>query len=121
MRRSPEFSGPHFSVECLELADGSCPAGEFLDALPSSDRRKIDVLFEMIGATGRIANKEKFKKLSDSDNIWQFKSNQIRILCFFAPGKRVMLAFGVKKKQDRHNAKEILRAERYREWFLQSG
>lgn len=117
MPRPPEFAGTHFKIQALEFADGSCPAGEFLDSLDAGDRRKLDVLFELLGNTGKIWNREKFKKLERSEQIWEFKSFQIRIPCFFAPNRRVILAFGVIKKKDKFSVDEIQRAERYRDWY----
>lgn len=118
MARSPEFEGRALTIQALELADGSCPAGDFLDALDEGDRQKMDVLFERLGDTGRITNKEKFKKLEGSDKIFAFKSFQIRIPCFFTADKRVMLCFGLKKKKDKYSNPEIERAEAYRAWFF---
>lgn len=118
--RTPEFDGPRFAIHALTLADGTCPAGDFLDALDPRDRRKLDVLFERFGNAGKISNVEKFKKIEGSEEIWEFKSFQIRILCFFAPRRRVILAFGLRKKKNKHKPKDIDRAEAYREWFLAS-
>jgi hypothetical protein len=118
LSRPPEFAGQFYSIISLELADGSCPAGDFLDDLPESDRRKMDLLFEKLGCSGRINNKEKFKKLEDSDHIWAFKSFQIRMPCFFAPGKLVLLEFGLFKKRDKYSPQEVQRAEQYRKWYF---
>jgi hypothetical protein len=102
MTREPEYVGAHFTIRCQELQNGACPVGEFLDGLPKSDRRKLDVLFEYLGEHGKITNPEKFKKVEDG--IWEFKSFQIRILCFYAPGRQVMLCNWEIKKRD--NLKE---------------
>lgn len=118
MPRPPEFEGPHFTIQALTLADGTCPSGDFLDALDSSGRRKLDVLFERLGSFGKISNVEKFKKVEGSADIWEFKSSQIRVFCFFAPGRRVMLALGVRKKKNKHRRQDIERAEAYRQRFL---
>lgn len=121
MPRPPEFEGTHYTIHALTLADGSCPAGEFLDSLTAADRRKLDVLFEMLGNHGKISNPEKFKKIEGTDGIFEFKSFQIRLLCFFASNGRVMLAFGVRKKKDKHKREDINRAEEYRRWFRSHG
>ena len=118
MNRKPEFEGTAFAIQALELPDGSCPAGEFLDSLDASDRTKLDVLFEVLGCTGRISNKEKFKKLEGTKSLWEFKSFQIRIPCFFTSNKRVMLCFGLVKKKDKYRPEEIKRAEEYQATFL---
>lgn len=118
MTREPEYEGNFFTIRALELADGSCPVGEFLDRLGASDRRKLDVLFEMLGDHGRISNREKFRKLADTEQIWEFKSFQIRLLCFFAPGKLVLLAHEVIKKKDKHKKPDVKIAEERRQWYL---
>jgi mRNA-degrading endonuclease RelE of RelBE toxin-antitoxin system len=119
--RSPEFVGGRLTIQCLELADGSCPAGDFLDSLSTSERRKLDVLFELMGDRGQIFNPEKFKKLAGSDGLFEFKSHQIRIPCIFGRSRSVVLLFGLRKKSDRYKRKEIERAEEYREWYLSRG
>ena len=88
MARPPEYPGSRITVKCLELSDGSCPVGLFLDALADSDRTKVDVLFEYLGDHyPQFRNAEKFKSVENSDKIFAFKSFQIRILGFFAPGR----------------------------------
>ena len=118
MPRSPEFVGLRFTIQCLELADGSCPAGDFLDSLSAPERRKLDVLFELMGDRGQIFNPEKFKKLAGSDGVFEFKSHQIRIPCTYGRDKAVVLLFGLRKKSDRYKGKEIERAQEYRQWYL---
>lgn len=118
MARPPEYAGKFFTIEALVLADGSCPVGEFLDALGSADRTKLDVLFERLGDHRTIFNKEKFRKLEDTEEIWEFKSFQIRILCFFAPGGLVLLAHALIKKQDKHRKSDIKIAEDRRRWYF---
>lgn len=120
MRRF-EYEGRRYKIECLVLANGSCPAGEFLDGLGPADRRKLDVLFEKLADHGRIWNREQFKKLEDSDNIWEFKSGQIRLYCFFTRDGRVMLEFGLWKKRGKHRRSDLDRAEGYRSWFMSRG
>lgn len=115
MPREPEFEGLRFKILCLTLPNGECPAGGFLDSLSNSERNKMDVMFEKLGNTGSIHNREKFKKLEGSDGIFEFKAHQIRILCFFTPRREVVLAFGLRKKQDRHIKSDIQRAEKYKQ------
>ena len=118
MKRKPEYEGNSRIIQVLELADGSCPVGEFLDGLGPSDRRKLDVLFERLGDHGEIKNREKCKKLTGTEEIWEFKSHQVRILWFYAPGKLVLLAHALNKKQDKHKKSDIEIAEDRRRWYL---
>jgi phage-related protein len=116
--RLPEYEGNAFTIQALVLSDGTSPVGQFLDALSRSDRTKLDVLFERLGDHGKITNPEKFKKLTDTEDIWEFKSSQIRILCFFVPGRLVLLAHALNKKQNKHRKADIEIAEGRRRWYL---
>jgi hypothetical protein len=119
LQRSPEYEGHRFTIACLELADGSCPSGEFLDALTKSERTKFDVLFERLGDQGRISNPEHFKKLDGTDGLWEFKRHQLRIFCFYAPNRIVYLLYGLRKKKDKHAKADIHRAAEYKKNFEQ--
>lgn len=120
MQTKAAYVGAHKSIELYVEPDGSCPVETFLDALSSSDRRKVDALFEKMGEHGRISNEQKFKKLEGSKEIWEFKSFQIRLLCFHVPGKRLIVCRGVVKKRDKHTASDIGFAEGCRKKFQES-
>ena len=94
---------------------GQCPAGRFLDELTDAERTKVDVIFQWLGDHGQLRNVTKFKKVGA--DIWEIKSGQIRIFCFRAPGHWI-LAFGVRKKSNRHMRKDISRATSMRAEFL---
>ena len=77
------------------------------------------VIFQYLGDHYHdFHNKEKFKKIEGSDGIFEIKSHQIRIFCFFAPEHRLMLEFGVTKKSDKHKKKDIKKAEKIKNWFF---
>lgn len=108
-----EHTGLKARIELYEFEDGSCPAQEYLDGLSAKDRQKVDNLFEMMGINGEIRNDTKFKKLEGSEGIFEFKSFQIRLLCFYGKGppKKLVICHGVTKKQDKHAKADIERAE----------
>ena len=60
----------------------------------------------------------KFKKLEGSDGIFEFKSFQIRLLCFFASNGRVVIVRGLTKKSNKHSPQDIAYAEQRRKKFL---
>lgn len=111
------FQGSQKCIELLCADDGSCPVEEFLEQLSNSDRRKVDSLFELMGEKGKITNDQKFKKLEGSDGIFEFKSFQIRLLCFFAPGQRVIVCHSLIKKKDKHDKNDVSLAESCRTKF----
>ena len=118
MKRAPEYVGAQFTIVCQELPDGSCPVGEFLDGLDESDRNKLDVLFERLGDHGKISNREKFKKVEDK--IWEFKSFQIRVLCFHTPDRQWILCHWAIKKGDRLKPSTVQIAQERRSIFFQT-
>jgi len=74
-------------------------------------QQKFAALFKMLGDVGKIFNEQKFKHLTDSDQLFEFKADQGRVLCFFFVGKRVILSHGFLKKSDKTPKGEIERAE----------
>lgn len=111
------YTGNKKAIQLLVLDNGSCEAEEFLNNLDKSDRRKVDVLFEMMGEHGKISNREKFKKLEGTDGIFEFKSFQIRLLCFLHLNC-VIICRGVQKKKDKHDRGDISYAETCKRNFL---
>lgn len=95
---------------------GQCPAGRFLDALAGPERTKVDVIFQRPGDHGQLRNTTKFKKVGA--DTWAIKSGQIRIFCFWGPGRQLILAFGIRKKSNRHRPKDMERAASMRAEFL---
>ncbi|HVJ04493.1 MAG TPA: type II toxin-antitoxin system RelE/ParE family toxin [Candidatus Saccharimonadales bacterium] len=86
-------------------------AAEFFDDLSVSDQAKLAALFKRFADCGEIKNREKFKKIAD--NLFEFKSGQIRMFCFLERGM-VVVTHGCIKKKDALNKTEIKRAERIR-------
>lgn len=111
------YSGSCYVIVALVRSNGKSPAQEFLKALEPRDRKKLVALFERMGDMGKLLNREKFKKIRG--DIWEFKSFQIRIPCFFSPyDNRIILTYGFKKKTDKYSERQIRRAEEYRaEWI----
>jgi len=114
MRRPIAYSGYQFTIAYAVCLDQSKPAEEFYDSLADPDKAKLNKLFERLGDHGRISNEEKFKKIENSD-FFEFKSFQIRMPCFFLPGKLVVITHGFWKKGDKIPPAEVKRAERIRQ------
>lgn len=115
------YEGSKFRIELLVGPGGKCDVDEFLTALDPASRRRVDSLFELMAEKGSISNKEKFKKLEGSNGVFEFKSFQIRLLCFFAGAGRLVICRGLKKKRDKHGRQDIEFAERCRSVFLEPG
>lgn len=108
------FAAGTFRVAAA-MMDGQQPAKEFfLNDLDKSDKTKMQVLFDYIAATGRIGNKEKFKKIEGTDDLFEFKCHQIRMPCFWDRHGTLWITHGFKKKQDRTPEAEKTRAKEIR-------
>ena len=111
------YQGEVFSIEFLIDGTGHAPAEEWLELLPVTSQQKFAALFSHMGDHGRIWNERKFKHLTGSDQIFEFKVAADRILCFFFFGKRLILTHGFRKRGDKTPKGEIERAESLKKAF----
>lgn len=116
MAKTPEitrivFQGEIFSIEFYVRPSGQALAEDWLETVPDSMQVKFAALFSWMGNQGKIANERKFKYLTGSDQIFEFKADEGRILCFFFYGKRIVLTHGFRKKSAKTPKNEIERAE----------
>jgi len=113
------YRGQVFHVEALVFGNGSAPAEEWLDALSLKQQQKFAALFKWLADTGKIWNEKKFKHLESSEQIFEFKVEEGRILCFFFVGQRVILTHGFSKKAAKTPRGEVARAEKYKAGYLE--
>lgn len=110
----------------LVLEDGRTPATEFLQQFTAADRRYFRLRKRLESAValladrppGRFIHREAFKKVED--NLFEFKAWQLRLLCFFVRGGRVILLDGVIKKGDDLDSADLRRARAMRDGFLRT-
>lgn len=114
----PVYSGPHLRLEFYQSSVGTVPAEEWLESQTIKVQQKFAAIFAWIGDHGRIFNEEKFKHLTGSDQIFEFKVNDGRILCFFFAGGRLVLTHGFIKKSNKTPKVEIARAESIKSDFM---
>lgn len=90
------------TVEWAQDARGQEPAFTFFEGQEAPDQAKILALFQMLAETGRIPNREKFKSLGERGlGLFEFKSFQLRVIGDFRPGRRFVVANGLRKKRGR--------------------
>lgn len=118
MRLIVLIPGPKRTISCLETPSGRRPAEEFLYSLPNAGAR-IAAVLDHLAEHGTLRSPEKFKKLAGTDGIWELRHREARILCFHH-AKHIVLAFGVRKKADRHRPKDLRRAEQMKRALLES-
>jgi len=111
------YSGVIFRIEFYVRPSGEALAEEWLESQSASMQAKFAALFTWLGDQGRISNERKFKHLTDSNQIFELKADDERILCFFFSGQRVILTHGFRKKGNKTPKSEIERAERLKREF----
>ncbi len=93
--------GLKFSVWVLVLDDGSCPATDFMQRLKQDDRASHRSLVNVLlrhADYGPIMNTRKSRAIEGRVNLFEFKSSQgARLLYFYLPGRRTVLAHGFQK------------------------
>ena len=112
------YRGQVFHIEAVVLNNGGAPAEEWLDSLPQKQQQKFAALFKLLADAGKLWNERKFKHLEGSDQIFEFKVDDGRVLCFFFVGQRVILTHGFAKKSPKTPKGEIERAEKYKAEFI---
>jgi len=122
MAKTPEitrlaYQGSIFTLEFYVKLSGEVMVADWLESQSEAMQAKFAALFTWMGDHGRIANERKFKHLTGSDQIFEFKSDDGRILCFFFFGKRIILTNGFRKKGDKTPKGEIARAEALKQEF----
>lgn len=105
------------TIEYAVCSNGSMPAKEFIEnELSLAEQAKLLVLLQRMADHGSVPNREQFKVVRDK--VFEFKKHQIRVFCF-RKDDRWLLTNGYKKKKDRLDPGEIVRAERIMKEHLQ--
>ena len=105
------YDGVVLRIEFYVAPSGAAPAEAWLERLPLTGQQKFAALFARMGDTGKIWNERKFKHLTETDQIFEFKVEADRILCFFFVGRRLIVTHGFRKAGDKTPKREIDRAE----------
>ena len=111
------YQGSIFMIEFYVKHSGEALAEGWLESQSDAMQAKFAALFAWMGDHGRIVNERKFKHLTGSDQIFEFKTGDGRILCFFFFGRRIILTHGFRKKGDKTPKGEIERAETLKHEF----
>ena len=82
------YDGAVLRIEFYVALSRAAPAEAWLEQLPLGGQQKFAALFARMGDTGKIWNERKFKHLTETDQIFEFKVEADRILCFFFIGRR---------------------------------
>src|SRR5579872_6775500 len=83
------FEGSKFIIEWYFDCEGKSIALDYFESLDDLNQMKLLGLFELMGNTGEIRNKEKFRY--EDDKIYAFKPQPHQFLCFFFTGYKIIV------------------------------
>jgi hypothetical protein len=93
------YRGARFTIEFAIRVDGSIPGLVFYGQTQPRWQGRLNTLFKLLGETGRINNKEFFRKFTDG-GFFEFKAFQVRMPCYFRTDARVVITHGFTKKKE---------------------
>ena len=93
------YAGPAFTIEWYWHTQGHSPALEYFEELAENRQDRLLVLLKRMGDVGRIFDKSKFR--SEGEQIFAFKPQPDRFLCFFTAGKKIIITNGFVKKSQK--------------------
>lgn len=68
------YDGAVLRLEFYVAPNGTVPAEGYLEGLSLGSQQKFAALFARMGDTGKIWNERKFKHLTETDQIFEFKA-----------------------------------------------
>jgi phage-related protein len=107
------YRGSAFTIEWFFDARGTSPAREYYEMLSVGRRAKFLRLVRLMGEIGRIFDSAKFR--NEGDQIFAFKPQPDRFLCFFFTGRKIIVTNAFEKKSQKmpHGEKDrAMRAKR---------
>jgi hypothetical protein len=101
MKKSSErdriaYQGPAFTIEWYWDAQGRSQPLDYFQWLPEDRQDDLLMLLKRMGDLGRIFDKTKFR--NEGDQIFAFKPQPDRFLCFFTAGRKIIITNAFVKK-----------------------
>jgi phage-related protein len=90
------YKGSQFTIEWYFDERGGIPAQQYYQRLPVERRVKFMKLVRLMGEVGRIFDTRRFR--NEGDQVFAFKPQPDRYLCFFVVGRKIIITNGFEKK-----------------------
>ncbi len=107
------FEGTEFLIEWYFDTKGKSDALNYFESLDEDEQLKLLYLFKLIGNSGQIKDKTKFRY--EGDKIYALKPQPHRFLCFFFKGQKIIVTNAFHKKTDKLPINEKDRALKSKE------
>lgn len=96
MKQYIAYKGSAFTIEWFYDAKGQSLSLEYFQKQPKDKQRKVLNLFRLMGDQGKVFDETKFR--NEDDQIYAFKPQPDRYLCFFFRGKKIIVTNAFTKK-----------------------
>lgn len=93
------YSGPKYTIEWYYNERGKSEAREYFLELDFDQQKKLAHLLTLMGDRGEIMNERKF--INEGNDIYAFKPDAHRFLCFFFIGKKIIITNAYPKKSEK--------------------
>lgn len=104
MKRKIAYEGGEFTIEWYYDGRGHSQALSYFEEQPKDKQRKLLNLFRLMGDHGKIFDETKFR--NEGDQIYAFKPQPDRYLCFFFKGNKIIVTNAFTKKTPKLPANE---------------
>jgi len=105
------------NIEWYYSSTSRSRARQYYNSLSARERIQLLKLFKRLGDSGEIKDKTKFRY--EGHQIYAFKPQPDRFLCFFFGNKKVIVTNAFKKKQDKLPKSEKEKAITLRKDYIQ--
>jgi hypothetical protein len=120
--------GAHYTFQILAIGERTeggrlhCPTFEFFSEAAKKepdDLGRMSALLDIVAERGPIRNTQKFRRITDSDKIFEFKtSGGLRLFCFFDEGRVILCTNGLIKDAQKPPKGEIETAEDWKKRYF---
>lgn len=90
------YAGQELTIEWYFTSRGKSESLLYFEELPVNRKKKVVNLIRLLGNSGKIFNKEKFRH--EGNQIYAIKASEDRFLCFFFDGAKVIVTNAYEKK-----------------------
>jgi phage-related protein len=93
------YIGEQFIIEWYYSDRGNSEALEYFEELSEKQQDRLLYLFKRMGDFGKINNTTQFRY--EGDDIFAFKPQPDRFLCFFVKGRKIIVTNAFRKKTEK--------------------
>ncbi len=104
------YQGEKFQVEFYFNEKGELPAKEYFDSADRQVKIKLLALVKYMAKEGRLFDENKFRIVEKREKIYEFKPLAKRFFNFFYEGKKIILTNAYRKKGQKVDKRELIRA-----------